>query len=168
MARRLHRRRRRRRPLARARAGQGSLARHMVRIEGPIARLMEGAFNENFIETARAGRARSSIRRGSPPTPQDSAMVAAQLADRRQQRSEAAVPAGDRRRAPDRSTSLAVFHHRRVQRRGRCRGAPGAASNPRARRRGSDRRQAGEVPPAATPTSAPRARASRSTSTSRR
>ena len=35
----------------------------MVRIEGPVVRLMEGAFHENFIETARNRWRRSSIRR---------------------------------------------------------------------------------------------------------
>jgi cardiolipin synthase len=48
----------------------------MVRIEGPSARLMEGAFNENFIETSDGPIAPIVDPPAvTPPTPQDSAMV---------------------------------------------------------------------------------------------
>jgi cardiolipin synthase len=48
----------------------------MVRIEGPVARLMEGAFDENFIETSKdpiAPVVDPPVE--IPPSPQDSAMV---------------------------------------------------------------------------------------------
>ena len=48
----------------------------MVRIEGPVVRLMEGAFNENFIETsAQAVMPVVDPPAVIPPSPQDSAMV---------------------------------------------------------------------------------------------
>jgi cardiolipin synthase len=48
----------------------------MVRVEGPSARLMEGAFNENFVETSQKPIAPVVDPPGViPPTPQDSAMV---------------------------------------------------------------------------------------------
>lgn len=48
----------------------------MVRIDGPVVRLMEGAFNENFIETSTEGIA--PVVDPAPvaaPAPQDSAMI---------------------------------------------------------------------------------------------
>ena len=48
----------------------------MVRIDGPVARMMEGAFNENFIETSTEGIA--PVVDPAPvavPGPQDSAMI---------------------------------------------------------------------------------------------
>jgi cardiolipin synthase len=47
----------------------------MVRIEGPVVRMMEGAFNENFIETM--GPVTPVVEPAAfvPPTAQDSAMV---------------------------------------------------------------------------------------------
>jgi hypothetical protein len=48
----------------------------MVRIDGPLARLMEGAFNENFVETSLqpvAPVVDPPIE--IPPSPKDSAMV---------------------------------------------------------------------------------------------
>jgi cardiolipin synthase len=47
----------------------------MVRIEGPIARLMEGAFNENFIETVGPVAPIVDPPPLIPPSPEDSAMV---------------------------------------------------------------------------------------------
>jgi cardiolipin synthase A/B len=48
----------------------------MVRIEGPLVRLMEGAFYENFVETL--GPAKPTLDppdEGQPPTPRDSAFI---------------------------------------------------------------------------------------------
>jgi cardiolipin synthase A/B len=48
----------------------------MVRIEGPVVRLMEGAFYENFVETL--GPARPTLDppdESQPPTPRDSAFI---------------------------------------------------------------------------------------------
>jgi cardiolipin synthase len=48
----------------------------MVRVEGPSARLMEGAFNENFVETSLQPVTPAVDPPGLvPPTPRDSAMV---------------------------------------------------------------------------------------------
>jgi cardiolipin synthase len=47
----------------------------MVRIEGPVARLMEGAFNENFIESMRPVTPMVDPPHLVPPTAQDAAMV---------------------------------------------------------------------------------------------
>ena len=48
----------------------------MVRIEGPVARLMEGAFDENFVETSQEPVAPVVDPPAEiPPSPQDSAMV---------------------------------------------------------------------------------------------
>jgi cardiolipin synthase len=47
----------------------------MVRIEGPIARLMEGAFNENFIETLGPAAPVIDPPAFVPPSPADAAMV---------------------------------------------------------------------------------------------
>jgi cardiolipin synthase len=47
----------------------------MVRIEGPLARLMEGAFNENLIETHRPVTPIVDPPAFVPPGPRDSAMV---------------------------------------------------------------------------------------------
>ena len=72
----------------------------MVRIEGPVVRLMEGAFSENFVETlgpVTPARRSAAADSGRAARQRDGA---AQLADRRQQRSEASLPADDRRRAP--------------------------------------------------------------------
>ena len=106
---RLHRRRRRRRPLARPRAGHGALARHAgPQSTGRSVRLLEAAFYENFIETWRHRDAESSIRRTEvPQAPDGQRDRRAELADRRQQRSEAALPAGDRRGARDPRHQLA-------------------------------------------------------------
>jgi cardiolipin synthase len=47
----------------------------MVRIEGPIARLMEGAFNENFVETLGPVTPVVDPPPEVPPAPRDSGMV---------------------------------------------------------------------------------------------
>ena len=48
----------------------------MVRIEGPVARLMEGAFYENFVETLGPAKpALDSPDEWPPPTPRDSAFI---------------------------------------------------------------------------------------------
>ena len=95
----------------------------MVQIEGPVVRLMEGAFNENFIETlgpvtpigrsAGAGAGRAARQRNR----------AAQLPIRRRQRPEEALPADDRGRAPHARHRHAVLRDRRIQRLGARRGA---------------------------------------------
>ena len=47
----------------------------MVRVDGPIARLMEGAFNENFIESLGPVAATVDPPPFVPPDPEDAAMV---------------------------------------------------------------------------------------------
>jgi cardiolipin synthase len=47
----------------------------MVRIEGPLARLMEGAFDENLIETTRPVTPIVDPPPDTPPSPRDSAMI---------------------------------------------------------------------------------------------
>ena len=91
----------------------------MVRIEGPVARLMEGAFNENFVETLGPGDARRrSARRRFRPSRSTAAMVL---------RSSPTGGSNDLKRlyllaiAAARRTldiSHALLRHRRVQRLG--------------------------------------------------
>ena len=92
----------------------------------------------------------------------------AQLADRRQQRSEAALPAGDRLRAPHARHHDAVLRHRRIERLGVQRRRRARRQDPHPRRRGHHRRDAGEVRVARGLRPAAASWASRSTNTSRR
>ena len=79
-----------------------------VRASGPVARLLEGAFYENVVE----GGEPVAPELDDPVAPADDqapTLVVAQLAVRRQQRSQAPVPAPHRKRAAD-----ARHHHART------------------------------------------------------
>ena len=91
-----------------------------------------------------------------------------ELAGRRRQRAEAALPAGDRRRAVDARHPVAVPDHRRIDAVEPERGAAARRPHPAADRGRHHRRQAGEVRRPRRLRAAAWSRASRSTSTSRR
>ncbi len=91
-----------------------------VRMRGPIVRLLEAAFYENFSEVARPGhpRRRRAIQghRRQRTFSGDS-----QLADRRQQRSQAPLPARGGVRTPQPRHHQPVFRDRRIHACGRWR-----------------------------------------------
>ena len=80
-----------------------------VRMRGPIVRLLEAGFYENFIETGGEVTPELDERRRPDDAERRASMIVAQLAHRRQQRPEAALPAGDRRARRRRSTSRSPY-----------------------------------------------------------
>ena len=88
-----------------------------VRMRGPIVRLLEAGFYENFIETA------GEVTPELDDVPRElhnggASMSIRELADRRQQRPEAALPSGDRLGAAFARHHVTVLRHRRVERLG--------------------------------------------------
>ena len=124
-----------------------------VRMTGPIARLLEARLLRELHRGRHAGRA-GARRPGAARRRRGRVDPRAQLAVRRQQRSEAAVPAAHGRRATDARHHHAVLRDRRVHDVGaRGRRAPRREDPPPGRGR-QDRRDAGEVrlPPGRTTT----------------
>ena len=143
---RVHRRRRPRRPVGRECAGQGALARHDgARSKGPVARLMEGAFSENFAETLGPVTPIVDPPAQIPAEPLDSAMVLRSSPTGGSNDLKRLYLLVHRRRAPHPRHLHAVLRDRRIERLGARRGAPPRRARPRPRRRGPDRRKAGEI-----------------------
>ena len=164
---RVYRRRRDRRPLAGQRAGAGALARHAR----PDPRPDRAPAGSGLLRELQRGGRRSDAGARSPgadPARRRLVRRRPELAERRQQRPDAALPAVDCLGARDDRHHEPVLRHGRVDALGAEGGRRTRRQDPDPRRRGHHRRDAGEVRVARRSTSSCSTSASRYTSTSRR